>query len=108
MDEKQTLPPPDGYTSWLDYAVDTMETRDLFLQHCGGMMEAWKDCGDVQRSDMRDAAAEELSRLRKLEGDCTVMSMIADLNDRARAMGVQAGVTFCENEQLNGTAGDAT
>lgn len=59
-----SLPPPDEWTSWLEYAIDAMDTRSLFLQHCCGEMIAWKDLPDVQRSDMRAAATEELRRLR--------------------------------------------
>ena len=67
MTDGKQLPPPDGYASWMDYAVSAMETRSLSLAHCGGFMDNWKDLPDVQRSDMRAAASEELSRLRESE-----------------------------------------
>jgi acyl-CoA reductase-like NAD-dependent aldehyde dehydrogenase len=65
MTSDAKLPPPDSYTSWLDYAVQTMETRDLFLTYCDGSMEAWNGLDDVHRSDMRQAAADELATLRE-------------------------------------------
>lgn len=68
MTDTKPLPPPDDYMSWLDYAVDAMETRSLFLDHCGGFMKSWADYDDVRRSAMREAAAEELKQLRSKAG----------------------------------------
>lgn len=58
--EKTVLRPPDGYDSWLDYAVEEMPTRELFLESC--LVETWGRV--VQRHEFIDAAQEELRALR--------------------------------------------
>ena len=55
------IKPPEGYDTWLDYAVDFMPTRDLYLQSIGG--ENWGRT--VERSEMREAAKKELDDLRR-------------------------------------------
>ena len=55
------MTPPRGYRSWLHYAVATMETRDLFLEHCSGDENLWPE--NVQREDFREAALAELDAL---------------------------------------------
>lgn len=52
------VPPPDGYDSWLDYAVASMDTRRLYL-------ESIADGRDHSREDMRESAASELAALRE-------------------------------------------
>jgi hypothetical protein len=59
-----TIKPPKGYSSWLDYAVATMDTRSALLDMSGL-------CGDddvvdpvPSRDDMRVAAQAELAALR--------------------------------------------
>lgn len=53
-----SVPPPPGYASWLDYAVDHFDTRNLQL-------DQMFSCEDVPgRQAMRDAARAELSALR--------------------------------------------
>jgi len=49
--------PPDGYETWLDYAVANMPTRDLHL-------ESVVSDKPVQREEMRAAARAELDALR--------------------------------------------
>lgn len=56
------LPPPTGYTSWLDYAVGTMDTRSLFNDLAWGREPQWSD--DTSREQMEDAARAELALLR--------------------------------------------
>lgn len=52
------LPPPQGYANWLDFAVETFDTRGLWAQ-------ALLDDGDPpDRDAMREAAREELRQLR--------------------------------------------
>jgi len=54
---KQPLPPPEGYDTWLDYAVINMPTRDLYLR-------AIDEGESITRNDMRDAVEAELRALR--------------------------------------------
>lgn len=56
-------PPPDGYSTWLDYAVDTMDTRMPQLERL--MQEV---APEHSRESMRQAAQAELSQLRRLAG----------------------------------------
>jgi hypothetical protein len=60
---KQPLPPPKGYSSWLDYAVATLETRSLHNDHAWGNQPQWPE--GIDREDFRRAAAAELTKLRK-------------------------------------------
>ena len=53
--------PPDGYASWLDYAVDTMDTRS---EEIGRLMLERPS----SRESMRDAARAELLSLRRKAG----------------------------------------
>jgi hypothetical protein len=55
---KQKIPPPEGFVSWLDYAVATMDAR-------GASLEALFDQGESPSpDDLRNAALEELEALR--------------------------------------------
>ena len=55
---KQKIPPPEGYDSWLNYAVATMDAR-------GASLEALFDKGESPGpDDLRNAAREELEALR--------------------------------------------
>ncbi len=56
------LPPPSGYSSWLEYAVETFDTRDLWHQ---GLL-----IGDEppDRDAMREAARHELRQLLSKAG----------------------------------------
>lgn len=56
-------PPPDGYATWLDYAVDKIDTRSPYLDQC--MAE---NATDHTRESMRQAVQAELAQLRKLAG----------------------------------------
>lgn len=60
-------PPPDGYNSWLDYAVEAFSTRDPWLE------SHWKTCIDenaveLDRHEIRESARLELQTLRKAAG----------------------------------------
>jgi hypothetical protein len=57
--EEKIIKPPSGYTSWLDYAIDTMDTRTEFNSRCFN--------GDdfCQRDEMVAAARKELELLRR-------------------------------------------
>ncbi|MBU2249894.1 MAG: hypothetical protein KKD77_24325, partial [Gammaproteobacteria bacterium] len=78
MNEK--LKAPEGYASWLEYAVATMSTRDLHLFSIGD--SHWGRI--VRRDEMRQAANNELTaltdenkRLREaLEKLCSVIQSI--------------------------------
>jgi hypothetical protein len=56
--------PPEGYDSWLDYAIDTMDTRSEYLTR---LFLDKKENGldDDEREDMRYSAKIELDELRK-------------------------------------------
>lgn len=54
--------PPEGYTSWLDFAVDTMDTRTEEQERL------WADT-PVSRQAMRDAVRAELAALRRKAGE---------------------------------------
>jgi hypothetical protein len=56
---KPAVLPPEGYVSWLDYAVATFDTRQLWVE---GMLR--DDPQPPEREDMREAAREELRQLR--------------------------------------------
>jgi len=61
-DETDRPEPPDGYATWLDYAVETMDTRSqeierLFLDK------------PVSRESMREAVRTELEALRRKSGE---------------------------------------
>lgn len=55
------LQPPRGYSSWLEYAVATMDTRSLQNDHEWGNQPQWHET--VSREQMRAAAASELQDL---------------------------------------------
>jgi len=54
--------PPEGYASWLDFAVDTMDTRAEEQERI------WADA-PVSRQAMRDAVRAELAALRRKAGE---------------------------------------
>lgn len=59
MKSKEIPEPPDGYASWLDFAVETFDTRSPYLDRLFVGIEADRDA-------MRDAARTELERLRSI------------------------------------------
>lgn len=59
MTDKTPPLPPEGYQSWLDYAVATMDTRQAQLD---GLFD---DSVWVDRDECRQAALAELNELRK-------------------------------------------
>lgn len=61
-DVADTLAPPDGYASWLDYAVDTMDTRAEEIDRL------FTD-KPISRQSMRDAVRAELAALRRKAGE---------------------------------------
>jgi hypothetical protein len=62
--QRPTLPPPKSYTSWLAYAVATMDTRSLQNDHDDGYQPQWQ--AKVTRAQMRVAAQAELRQLEAL------------------------------------------
>ena len=50
--------PPHGYASWLDFAVETFDTRGEWVT------QVFSDDAVVDREAMRNAARRELSDLR--------------------------------------------
>lgn len=54
--------PPEGYASWLDFAVDTMDTRAEEQERL------WADT-PVSRQAMRNAVRAELAALRRKAGE---------------------------------------
>lgn len=61
---KTKLDPPDGYGTWLDYAIATMDTRTHYIENVFNGIE-------IDREQMRDAAKDELAakdaRIKELE-----------------------------------------
>lgn len=55
------LPPPRGYSSWLEHAVATLDTRSLQNEHDWGNQPQWPEA--VTREQMRAAAEAELQDL---------------------------------------------
>lgn len=55
------IKPPEGYDTWLDYAVATMDTREAFLE---GIESGWWGNATPQREVMRKSALAELAALR--------------------------------------------
>ncbi|WP_155403735.1 hypothetical protein [Variovorax paradoxus] len=64
---QKPLPPPVGYASWLDYAVEAFSTRQAWLE---SLWETW--AGDtaveLDREEIRESARLELCALRKAAG----------------------------------------
>lgn len=62
---KDKLPaPPQGYSSWLDYAVEGMDTRTAFLELCVTEGES-----APSRESMQMAVRYELQELRRKAGE---------------------------------------
>ncbi len=61
---QKPLPPPTGYASWLDYAVEAFSTRQAWLE---SLWETWADDAAVEldRDEIRESARLELRALRK-------------------------------------------
>lgn len=61
---QKPLPPPPGYASWLDYAVEAFSTRQAWLE---SLWETWVDDAAVEldREEIRESARMELRALRK-------------------------------------------
>lgn len=61
---QKPLPPPTGYASWLDYAVEAFSTRQAWLE---SVWETWVDEAAVEldRDEIRESARLELQTLRK-------------------------------------------
>jgi hypothetical protein len=65
----QTTPPPKGYSTWLDYAVATMDTRSALLEAYGLHSEEEVNGPLPSRDDIVDAARAELTALREADAD---------------------------------------
>jgi hypothetical protein len=59
-------PPPKGFSSWLDYAVATMDTR---TEEQARMLDDDDASDHLSRDAMRDAARAELDQLRWKAGN---------------------------------------
>ncbi|WP_454908369.1 hypothetical protein [Variovorax gossypii] len=61
---QKPLPPPAGYASWLDYAVESFSTRQAWLE---SLWQTWADdtAVELDRDDIRESARLELRALRK-------------------------------------------
>jgi hypothetical protein len=61
------LPPPAGYASWLDYAVESFSTRQAWLE---SLWQTWADdtAVELDRDEIRESARLELRALRKAAG----------------------------------------
>jgi len=63
MPLKQSLPPPSGFATWLDYAVERFDTREPWLDSlfAGGFDDGGPG---VDREQIRESARMELRALR--------------------------------------------
>ena len=61
-EKRKNLTPPQGYQSWLHYAVETMDTRNLEIE---GILDEWPNRAGkaVSRDEMRMAAQRELRQI---------------------------------------------
>ena len=66
MTDKTPLPPPAGYKSWCEAAIDSMDTRSMFNAQCwNDESSPWPGRGDVQQDEMQVAARAEVAQLRE-------------------------------------------
>lgn len=63
MSMTRPLPPPEGFTNWLDFAVETFDTRGPWVN---GL---FSEDAAPDRDAMREAARAELSQLRQIKED---------------------------------------
>lgn len=58
------LPPPAGYTDWLEYAVEQFDTRQPWLE---SLWQTWSDDAAIEldRDQIRESARLELRSLRQ-------------------------------------------
>ena len=72
------LPLPTGFTSWLAYAVATMDTRTLNIESLAG------DGPEVSREEFQAAAEAELAEVEALKSDAKrahdALSLSPELN----------------------------
>nr|WP_214702539.1 hypothetical protein [Variovorax paradoxus] len=62
------MPPPAGYASWLDYAVERFDTREPWLDsHFETLVDT--NAVELNREDIRESARIELRALRKAAVD---------------------------------------
>ncbi len=59
------IAPPFGYSSWLEYAAKTMDTRTLLNEHQLGGQSQWKK--GITSALMRKAVAQELRQFQNLQ-----------------------------------------
>ena len=62
--ENKLPAPPQGYSTWLDYAVEGMDTRTAFLELC-----VTEGATTPSRESMRMAVRHELQELRRKAGE---------------------------------------
>ncbi|CAN7767024.1 hypothetical protein LJR039_007356 [Pseudorhodoferax sp. LjRoot39] len=63
------LPPPTGYSSWLDYAVERFDTRDPWLDSLFANMFD-PSVAELDRAEIRESARIELRALRNAATGC--------------------------------------
>ena len=85
MESKSAPPPPAGYASWLDFAVETFDTRDPSLEL---MLEG----ADADRDAMREAARSELVQLRSLAASESPTRLQSALRDVMRVLSAAVAV----------------
>ena len=61
-DEVKIPPPPDGYANWLDFAVENIDARSLYLDMCVQRHP------EISREEMRAAVEQDLRELRAAAG----------------------------------------
>ena len=61
-DEVKIPPPPDGYANWLDFAVENIDARSLYLDMCVQRHP------EISREEMLAAVEQDLRELRAAAG----------------------------------------
>lgn len=64
MKMRMSVPPPEGFATWLDYAVATLDTRSVEVER----LYAEDDAVVPTRQQIQQAAKDELHALRKAAG----------------------------------------
>ena len=75
------MPPPLGYTSWLDYAVERFDTREPWLDsHFETLVDT--TAVELDRNDIRESARMELRALREAAADKSKTDPVLHLGTR--------------------------
>lgn len=63
MPQKEPLPPPSGFATWLGYAVERFDTREPWLDSIFARSSS-NEAPEIDREQIRESARMELRELR--------------------------------------------